>query len=101
VRYTYTHSKQILEMFRQICQGENNAYESLCGLFNAETNNGKDMTKYVGLIKKAAEATIQAAGKKGNMNLLSGRDGLLIPAEKQASAMDDFELVTWLVIKQE
>jgi hypothetical protein len=101
VRYTYTHSKQVLEMFRQICQGENRAYESLCALFNAETNNGKDMTKYAGLIKKAAEATIQVAGKKGNMSLLSGRGGLLIPAEKQASIMDDFELVTWLVIGQE
>ncbi|GHU17047.1 helicase [Spirochaetia bacterium] len=101
VRYTYTHSKQILEMFRQICQGENTAYENLCALFNAETDKGKDMTKYSALLKKAAEATIQTAGKKGNLNLLSGRGGLLIPQTAQVSAMDDFELVTWLVLKQE
>jgi hypothetical protein len=59
------------------------------------------MTTYAALLKKAAEATILAAGKKSNQNLLSGRSGLLIPQTSQVSAMDDFELVTWLVIKQE
>jgi ERCC4-related helicase len=101
VRYAYSHSKQILEIFRQICQGEDKAHENLCALFNTETNNGKDMTKYAVLLKKAAEATIQLIGKKGNLNLLNGRGGILIPAEKQASVADDFELVTWLVMKQE
>jgi hypothetical protein len=79
-RYAYTHSKQILEMFRQICQGEDKAYENLCTLFNAETNDGKDMAKYAALLEKAAEETIRLTGKKANAALLSGRDGLLIPA---------------------
>jgi SNF2 family DNA or RNA helicase len=56
---------------------------------------------YAALLKKAAEATIQAAGKKSNQDLLSGRSCLLISQTSQVSAIDDFELVTWPIIKQE
>jgi hypothetical protein len=31
---------------------------------------------------------------------VNSRDALLIPDTEQVSAMDDFELVTWLVVKE-
>ena len=101
VRYAYTHSKQILEILRQTCQGVDKPLETLCALFNKETGNGKDMSVYAALLKKAAEATILITGRKSTMSLLSGRGGLLIPEEAQISASEDFELVAWLVLKEE
>jgi superfamily II DNA or RNA helicase len=99
VRYTYTHSKQILEILRLLCQGRKTPIDALCSLFNAETKNGDEMSKYSVLLKKAVDATVAAFKKKGNISLTGGRDALLIPEAKQASAADDFELVTWLIIK--
>jgi hypothetical protein len=37
--------------------------------------------------------------RKEGVALTTDRGGLLIPEEKKVSAMEDFELVTWLVIK--
>jgi superfamily II DNA/RNA helicase len=46
VRFNYTHVKQILEIFRILTQGKNQPYEELCDLFNKETNQGYNMSKY-------------------------------------------------------
>jgi hypothetical protein len=101
VRYTYIHSKHILEMFRLLCKNKKVPQESLCSLFNTETQNGTDMSKYTDLIKRAAEETVRIFKRKEGVALTTGRGGLLIPDDKKVSAMEDFELVTWLVIKED
>jgi SNF2 family DNA or RNA helicase len=99
VRYNYTHAKHILEIFRLLCSGKNEPYNELCICFNAETKSGADMTKYAGLLKRAADETARVFKRKGSANLVNSRDALLIPDAEMVSSMDDFELVTWLVIK--
>ncbi|MCK9467320.1 MAG: SNF2-related protein [Candidatus Absconditabacterales bacterium] len=99
VRYNYTNAKQILEIFRLLCQNEKQPYNELCRIFNTETENGKNMDKYSTLLTKAVTEITNIYKKKGNALLTSDRGATLIPIEKQINGMKDFELVTWLLIR--
>ncbi|SPD74216.1 conserved hypothetical protein [uncultured Desulfobacterium sp.] len=99
VRYNYTNAKQILEIFRLLCQDKKSPYEKLCELFNAETGNGESMDVYSALLKRAVSEVIKVFRKRGSQRLTSDRGALLIPKSRQANDMDGFELVTWLIIK--
>ncbi|MEI6126503.1 MAG: helicase-related protein [Pseudomonadota bacterium] len=99
VRYNYIHAKQILEIYRLLCQNQKAPYEKLCELFNGETHHGEHMDKYTGLLKRAVNEIVQVFKKKGNQKLTSDRGALLIPKAQRINEIEDFELVTWLVIK--
>lgn len=99
VRFNYTNAKQILEIYRLMCQGRNAPYEKLCELFNTETRNGEEMDKYEELLKKAVCEISHVFRKRSNQKLTTDRGALLVPQSKQVNDMDNFELVTWLVIK--
>ncbi len=99
VRFNYTNAKSILEIYRLLCSGITQPYEQLCDLFNGETNNGDDMKKYTELLKQAVEEISRVFKKRSSQKLTTDRGALLIPKSKQANDMDNFELVTWLVIK--
>ncbi len=99
VRYNYTNAKQILEIYRLLCQGRKTYYEKLCQLFNDETNHGEKMDKYSELLQKAVNAIVQIFKKKGSEKLTTDRSAVLIPKTKQVNEMKDFELITWLVVK--
>jgi superfamily II DNA or RNA helicase len=99
VRYTFTQAKQILDIFRALCVEESRAHEDLCRLFDVETDDGRDMARYTGLLSKAVAAITHTFRKRNVGNLLSGRGGTLVKREKQVNAATDFELMTWLVIK--
>lgn len=101
VRYNFTSPKQILEIFRSVCQGKEEAYVKLCDLFDQQTNNGEDMSHYSGLLEKAVSAIATQFSRKSTGNLFSGRGGKLTDATKQVKQTDDFELITWLIIKDE
>ncbi len=99
VRYNYTNAKQILEMYRLLCQNQKQPYEELCNLFNQETGNGMKMEKYSALLGKATKEISHMFKKKGNAKLTSDRGAVLIPLAEQINEMDDFELVTWLIVR--
>lgn len=99
VRFNYTHVKQILEMMRLMCQGVTSPYDKLCELFNDETQQGAKMGKYNDLLQKAIDEISTVFSKRVVSKLKTGRDGVLIPKEKQGTKKEHFELITWLVIK--
>lgn len=99
VRYNYTNAKHILEIYRLMCAGRRECFELLCEVFNKETNYGSNMERYSQLLKLAIEEISKVFKKRSNQKLLSDRGALLIPKAKQISEMDNFELVTWLIIK--
>ena len=99
VRFNYTQAKQILEIYRLICQNRKAPYEKLCELFNDETQNGEQMKNYTDLLKKSVDEIIRIFKKRGNQILTSDRGALLIPLEKQLNEIENFELVTWLIIR--
>jgi len=99
VRYNYTHAKQILDIFRLLCQGIREPYEELCTLFNAETNNGENMSKYTQLLHKVAKEIILLYKKKGAINLTTDRAAILEPLVSKLNTLGDFELITWLIVR--
>ena len=99
VRYNFTHAKQILEIFRLLCEGRKTPYKELCALFNEETSDGHNMDPYSALLKKAVREITHIFKKRGNQKLVSDRGALLIPTHKQINEMNDFELITWLVVR--
>jgi superfamily II DNA or RNA helicase len=99
VRYNYTNAKQILEIYRTLCQHRTTPHEKLCELFNTETKNGEDMAHYNDILQKAVSEVVHVFQKRHNQKLTSDRGALLIPKNKQIQESDSFELVTWLIIK--
>lgn len=99
VRYNYTNAKHILEIYRLMCAGRKEPFEELCDVFNTETNQGTDMKQYSKLLHLAVEEISRVFKKRGNQKLVSDRGALLVPKSKQVNETDNFELVTWLVIK--
>ena len=99
VRYNYTNAKQILEIYRLLCQGQKEPYDTLCALFNDETSNGKNMDKYSDLLKKAVNAIVRIFKKKSNIKLTADRGAMLIPQTQQINEVEDFELITWLILR--
>ncbi len=100
VRYNFTSPKQVLEIFRAVSQGKTEPYAALCELFDAETKDGEDMSQYSSLLDLAVAAIAAQFGRKNAGNLFAGRGGKLTDAGKQVKSTGDFELITWLVIKQ-
>ncbi len=99
VRYTFTQPKQILDMYRLLCAGKTIPYDTLCRLFDEQTDNGNNMNDYSCLLGKAVDAIVSTYRKRVMHHLLSGRNAILPDQQSQVSETTDFELITWLVIK--
>lgn len=101
VRYNFTSPKQVLEIFRAVSQGKTEPYVDLCELFDTQTQHGEDMSQYSGLLDKAVSAIAAQFGRKSVGNLFAGRGGKLVSSQTAIKATTDFDLITWLVIKNE
>lgn len=101
VRFTFAQPKQILEIYRLLCAGKTSPHEHLCNLFDQETRNGTDMSKYSDLLNRAVASIVRTFQKRAISHLQSGRDAVLVDQRKQVSQTSDFELISWLVIKGE
>ena len=99
VRYNYTQAKQILDIYRKLCQDKKAPYHELCDIFNSETSHGENMSKYAELLKKSVNEISRMFKKRAGNKLVTDRGSLLVPKDKQINSMNDFELITWLVIK--
>jgi len=100
VRFKYVHAKQILEIYRALCSGRDKPYETLCELFNRETDQGTSMEPFTLLLKHAIRDIRATFARKTMKKLQTGRDAVLIPKEQAVSEDENqFELVTWLIIK--
>lgn len=109
VRYGYSQPRQVLEVMRLLCQGQTEADQFLCDIFNAETNEGQEMGRYQTLLTAALASVRQqyqqqvavaakSAGRNGN-NFLIPEESEQLSDTTPAGATDSFELITWLVIE--
>ncbi|XZO02318.1 MAG: hypothetical protein ACM65L_00545 [Microcoleus sp.] len=102
VRFSFAQPKQILEMFRLLCANQAQAYDSLCNLFDNQTNNGEDMSVYNDLLERAVDSITRTFKKRLGSNLFKSGKGAVMPEhKKQVTSKTDFDLITWLVIKDE
>ena len=104
VRYNFTSAKQVLEIFRAVCQGKSEPDAKLCEMFDERTDDGRDMGRFSALLDSAISAisAIAAQSDKKNLgNLFTSRSAKLIDETKLPKSASDFDLVTWLVILAE
>ncbi len=99
VRFTFAQPKQILEMYRELCATKSSPYDELCALFDEHTANGADMAQYDKLLREVVRSISYTYEKRAFGSLRSGRGGVLPLQDEQVGDTTDFELVTWLVIR--
>lgn len=100
VRYNFTHAKQILEIFRVLCQSKTEPYTELCDAFNQETQGGSQMEPYSELLRKAAREIVQIHQKRDAQRFVTGgRGAMLLPLDFQVKELEQFELITWLIVR--
>lgn len=100
VRFTFAQPKQILDIYRLLCSNQNQVYEKLCNIFNQETENGYNMTQYNQLLESAVRDITQKFSIRSHKQLQTSRSAKLISSQKKAKSTQDFELITWLIIKE-
>jgi SNF2 family DNA or RNA helicase len=92
-----TNPKKILDIYKAITSNKNETIKKLVNEFNQETKNGNKMDKYTGLLEKAIfdiKGYIEEKGIKSLFRL--GKSTIL---DNKVTGLDDFELITFLVIK--
>jgi len=101
VRFSFAQPKQSMLLLRDLTAGEPKAFEKLCDLFDQHTDDGRDMSQYNQLLRRALSSIERTFQRRAATTLLSNRAAVLPTAEDApTSSGDDFDLVTWLVILQ-
>jgi SNF2 family DNA or RNA helicase len=98
VRLSFAQPKQILEIYRALCVGNNAPLERLCSQFNLDTNNGEDVSHYSDLLGKAVDSIERTFKKRAVAGLFAERGAVLMEKSKQVTQTTDFDLITWLII---
>lgn len=89
--------KKLLDNMRHICKGETTPNMELCRLVSKETCDGKKMAHYSDLLQRAIDSIINVKEEKDIDSLFSvGETSALTYNIK---GLDDFELITFLIIK--
>lgn len=96
VLLNFIQSKKILDIYKKVCLGENTLFPDLISEFNRETNNAKDMSKFTNFLEKTVENIVGKEEEKELDSLFSFGETVL---NNSAQNMDDFELISFLVIK--
>lgn len=97
VVHDYLSPKIILDKIRLLCKGKTVPNEALCKVFNAETQDGKNMQLYSKLLSDSIKSII-------NVKEESDIDSLFTPGGTTAligniKGLDDLELICFFVIK--
>lgn len=95
----HTQVKPLLDLVRSSCKGLSNPIPSVFKQFNDETQDGRDMAKYSGLLGQAIRSMIEVRGNKDIDSLFSGvHTTALVDTIK---GLDDFELISFLVVQED
>ena len=89
--------KEMLDKMRFLCKGKKEPIPEAYKRFNKETLDGKDMSKFSGLLGKAIASIIEVKGESDIDSFLGGGDVSFLSNE--IKGLDDFELICFLVVK--
>ena len=93
----YLNPKQLLDDIRLLCRGKQEPIVELYQKFNAETNDGKDMQELSNLLRETIHSIIDTKEESDIDSLFTaGGTSALISV---VSGLDDFELISFLVVK--
>ena len=93
----YLNPKKILDDIRLLCRGKSEPIKDLCQCFNEETDDGRDMSEMSELLSESINSIIDSKEESDIDSLFSaGGTSALI---SEVSGLDDFELISFLVVK--
>lgn len=93
----YLNPKKMLDDIRLLCRGKSEPIKDLCQRFNEETDDGRDMSAMSELLSESINSIIDSKEESDIDSLFStgGTSALM----SEVSGLDDFELVSFLVVK--
>ncbi len=102
IRFGCGNAKQTLAVFEAAATGITAPITELCDLFDRETQHGRDMSLYDKLLNDVIAHIRQSHNREQTAGLgLSGNSDFKLPrASESPRGATDFELLTWLVIKE-
>ena len=89
--------KTTLDFYKALCQGKTEPLKRLTSAFNRKTKDGEDMTEYTHLFNKAVGDIKGVVEKIGIQSLFQIGQATLF--ENTVKGVDDFELISFLVVK--
>ncbi len=94
----HTQVKRILDTVRSTCKGQNEPIKQICKIFNQNTQDGRNMDEYSQLLDQAITSIIEVK-EEGDIDSLftSDKTTALVNTIK---GLDDFELISFLVIQE-
>lgn len=93
-----TAAKRLLDLARTACKGHSQPIPEVYQPFNKATRDGRDMQAYSSLLDQAIRSMIEVKEEKDLDSLFSG--GKTTALVNTISGLDDFELITFLVVMQ-
>lgn len=97
VVHNHLEPKKLLSYMRLVCRSQTKPDKARCKAFNAETDNGMDMSKYSNLLSDAIKSIIEVKDESEVDSLFS--DGASAFGTADIKGLGDFELVAFLVLK--
>ena len=94
----HTDVKNLLDTVRSCCKGVDQPVGNACVKFNAETQDGKSMERYSDLLTQAINSIIETNEENDIDSLFTS--SVTSALENTINGLDDFELITFLVITQ-
>lgn len=89
--------KKLLDVMRHVCRGKSQPDKELCAIINRETADGRQMGHYSDLLTQAVDSIISVKEESDIDSLFSmGETSALLG---DAKGLDDFELITFLIIR--
>ena len=95
----HTEVKRLLDLVRVSCKGQSEPLQSLCHLFNQQTDEGRNMKAYSDLLSNAIRSMMEVKEEKDLDSLFSG--GKTTALLNTIAGLDDFELIAFLVVQEE
>ena len=97
VIFNHTNPKDVLDILRSSCKHETEPIKPLCSQMNRETNDGYKMDKYSKLLKDAIRTIVNQEEIDDLTSIFkNGSDAL---RANNVSGLNDFELITFVVVK--
>lgn len=98
VVHDHTEVKRLMDIVRTCCKGEDKPLPHAFQRFNHETDEGRKMQSYSNLLNKAIRSMIEVKEEKDLDSLFTS--GKTTALTHGISGLDDFELVSFLVLQE-
>ena len=94
----HLHPKHLLDIMRHLCKGKGDYDRLLCKALNKETKDGRKMEKYSELLQQAIDSIVQIKEESDIDSLFSVGETTALWGE--VKGLDDFELITFLIVRK-